>query len=134
MADPLFGKKWQMDVSRSSFSTAAFSPASETRLYEETPGGYRLTVRGVNAGVEYKWGYDALYDGKPHPVHGRPDVDSITIYKLDDLNTCGFFWKQLMPGGPYARKLSADGARLQVQAAGRNAEGEAFFDVIEYEL
>jgi len=118
---------------RSAFSTS-FVPQRETRRYEEVAGGYKLTVSGEHEGKPYEWYYTALYDGSPHPVHGRADVDSIVIYKLDARNTVGLFMKQLSPGGPYARTVSADGRTLVVQAAGRHADGAPFFDVIEYEL
>ena len=131
--DLLLGKKWKMDLAKSSFSTE-FVPASETRLYEEVPNGYRLTVSGVHKGKPYSWGYTAHYDGKPHPVQGRNDVDSITIYRVNDRITVGFFKKGLVEGGPYARTVSDDGRSLIVEAAGRDVHGRPFYDVIAYHL
>jgi hypothetical protein len=72
--DPLFGKSWQMNPEMTSWSTE-FAPQEETRVYEEIPNGYKLTVSGVHNGEEYSWHYSAEYDGQPHPVHGRDDVD-----------------------------------------------------------
>src|SRR5215469_1425114 len=101
MADPLFGKTWNMNPGTSLFSTS-FKPAQETRLYEELPNGYKLTVSGNHQGTPYSWNYTAYYDGKKHPVHGRPDVNGIKIYKLDEHNTVGFFFKDDEFGGPYS--------------------------------
>lgn len=129
--DPLFDIKWTMAKAESRFS-GPFNPEGETRLYEEVSGGYRLTVSGTHDGKSYSWGYTALYDGKDHPVWGRPDVDSIETYRINDRITIGFFKKNAMPGGPYARKLSEDGKSLQVQTVGRNPDGTAYFDMIEY--
>ena len=89
MADPLFGKLWRMDLGKSAFSTS-FKPNAETRLYELVPGGYKLTVNGSFAGKDYSWNYTALYDGKPHPVYGRPDVDAITIYRISEADWTEF--------------------------------------------
>ncbi|MCX5497868.1 hypothetical protein OSH11_24435 [Kaistia dalseonensis] len=138
MADALFGKTWHMNSGASIFSSD-FKPATETRLYEERDNGYKLTVSGSNNGNYYQWWYEAYHDGKSYPVHGRSDVSAITIYRISDKITVGFFEKEvspgvMMPGGPYARKLSADGTSLEVQAAGRNSDGTAFFDVINYQL
>lgn len=138
MADALFGKSWQMDGGTSIFSSY-YVPSTEIRLYEERENGYKLTVSGTSNGNSYEWGYEAYHDGKSYPVHGRQDVSTITIYRISDTITVGFFEKEvspgvMMPGGPYARKLSADGTSLEVQAAGRNADGTAFFDVINYRL
>jgi hypothetical protein len=133
MADALFGKRWNMVANSSLFSTS-FKPQTEQRLYEVVPGGYKLTVSGSHEGKPYSWNYTALYDGKPHPVHGRDDVNSIVIHKIDDRTTVGFFLKDAAPGGPYARHLSLDGKTLVVEAAGRRTNGQPFYDVITYTL
>jgi hypothetical protein len=135
MADPLFGKTWKMVPAASIFS-AGFTPSQETRLYEDRPNGYKLTVSGVHNGANYSWSYEAYHDGKSYPVTGRSDVDAITIYKLSDKFTCGFFTvgPNQSPGGPYARKVSASGDSLTVESAGRRTDGTPFYDVITYEL
>ena len=130
MSDPLFDKNWQMNSGKSLYSTG-FRPDEESRLYEERPNGYKLTVSGTHDGKRYEWGYEAYHDGKPYPVHGRDDVDAITIYKLSDRRTVGFYTKAEQPGGPYARRLSEDGRTLVVEAAGRR-DGAPFYDVIHY--
>jgi len=128
----LFGVKWTLNKQSSKF-TKGWSPESETRLYEETPNGYKLSVNGVHEGKPYSWGYDAKYDGKDHPVHGREDADAIEAYKVNERITLGFFKKGGQLCGPYARKLSTDGSSLTVQSVGRRADGSAFFDVIQYQ-
>lgn len=130
--DPLFDVDWTLDKGKSNF-TAAFNPDSETRKYEEAPGGYKLTVTGVHNGKPYTWGYTALYDGKDHPIHGRADADAIEAYRLNDRHTIGFFKKTGSVGPFYQRKLSADGKTLEVLMAGRNPDGSAYYDVITYE-
>jgi hypothetical protein len=134
MPDPLFGQDWKLDRGKSSLSVASFNPHTETQRYEEVPGGYRLTVTGSTAGQTYSWNYTALNDGKPHPVHGRNDVDSITTYRINDKITVGFFTKDGVAGGPYARFVSDDGRTLTVWAGGKNANGEPYFDVLHYDL
>ena len=137
MTDPLYGKIWNMVADASLFSSS-FVPDRENRVYEERENGYKLTVSGTAKDKNYLWQYEAYYDGKPYPVIGRSDVDAITIYKLSDTFTVGFFTKTIgagpnfVPGGPYARRPSADGKTLVVEAAGRNADGTPFYDVITY--
>jgi hypothetical protein len=109
------------------------SPDSETRKYEEIPGGYKLTVTGTQSGESYTWGYTALYDGKDHPIHGRSDADAIEAYRLSDRITIGFFKKDGEIGPLYRRNVSADGATLEVLMAGRNADNSAYYDVIIYQ-
>jgi hypothetical protein len=129
--NPLFGVNWTLNKGASVFSTN-WTPDSETRLYEETSTGYKLQVFGVHQGKPYSWGYDAKYDGQDHAVTGRPDVDAIEAYKVNDRITIGFFKKGAALAGPYARKLSADGKTLTVQTVGKRDDGTVYFDVIEY--
>ena len=129
--NPLFGVDWTLNKGNSLFSTR-WNPDTETRRYEETPAGYKLTVSGTHQGQPYAWSYDAQYDGRDHPVVGRPDVDAIEAYKVNDQITIGFFKKGGVYAGPYARKLSADGKTLTVQTVGRRDDGTVYFDVIEY--
>lgn len=130
-ADLLFGKSWTIDKEHSIFS-GDWSPETETRLYEKVGEGYKLTVRGTHKGQPYEWAYTAQYDGQNHPVHGRPDVDSIEAYRVNDRITIGFFKKADEPGGPYARKVSPDGRELEVQTVGRRDDGTIYFDVLRY--
>ena len=130
--DALYDTKWTLNKGSSIFSTG-WSPDTETRLYEEVPGGYKLTVSGSHKGKPYSWNYTAKYDGKDHPVHGRPDANAIEAYKVNDRITIGFFKKNAVPAGPYARKLSEDGKTLTVQTVGRRDDGSVYFDVVEYE-
>jgi hypothetical protein len=130
--NPLFNVDWQLDTGSSLFSTG-FTPDKETRLYEEVPGGYKLTVTGEHQGKPYQWGYTALYDGKDHPVEGRPDADAIEAYKVNDKITIGFFKKDGEFVGPYARSLSPDNSTLTVQTVGKQDDGTAYFDVIRYQ-
>lgn len=134
MADGLFGKNWTMNRGQSILGLGSHNPDSETRLYQEVENGYSLTVTGSKGGNPYQWGYVALYDGQPHPVYGRQDVDAITAYKISDKITIGFFTNNAVPGGPYARFVSDDGNSLVVWAGGRNANGAPYFDVIKYAL
>jgi hypothetical protein len=129
--DKLFGVTWEVDPGISRFS-ADWKPDRETRSYEALDNGYKLTVSGSHLGRPYSWGYTAYYDGKKYPVSGRPDVDSIEIYRINDRITVGFFSKDNIPGGPYSRFVSEDGKTLEVQSVGHRADGSVFFDVLHY--
>ena len=131
MSDLLFGKTWNLNKGASVFSTD-WSPDTETRHYEKVGDGYKLTVSGTNNGRPYEWGYTAKYDGKDHPVHGRPDVDAIEAYRVNDHITIGFFKKVGVRGGSYARIVAEDGKSLTVEAAGKQPDGTVYYDVITY--
>lgn len=132
--NPLFDVTWNLVKSKSNFTTQSWNPDSESRLYKEVPGGYKLTVNGTKAGEPYSWDYTAIYDGKDHPVNGRADVDAIEAYKVNDQITIGFFKKDGHEVAAYKRGLSFDGKSLSVVASGINTDGTIYFDVIEYEI
>lgn len=111
---------------------AAGDPGVEQHLAD--PNGYKLTVTGTRDGQPYAWNYTALYDGKPHPVQGRLDVDAITAYRINDKITVGFFTKSGLAGGPYSRFVADDGRSLTVWAGGRNANAAPYFGVLHYQL
>jgi len=132
MAELLFDKTWTINRHSSRFSTSR-TPDTETRRYERVGDGYRLTVAGTHNGKPYEWGYTLQYDGKPHPVHGRPDADAIIGYRINDHITVGFFKKNGTDAGPYSRHVADDGRSLRVLTAGRNEDGSPFFDVLHYD-
>lgn len=129
--DPVFGQNWDMNTAASVFT--AWRPDSETRLYEQVGQGYKLTVTGTRNGQPYKWGYTATTDGKPCPVHGRPDVDMIVKHVVNNLITVGSFTKDGKIVAEYRRATSQDGKELTVVVSGRAPEGGAYFDVLRYE-
>jgi hypothetical protein len=130
--DPLFDVSWNMSRQKSSFTSDGV-PDSETRLYEELAGGYRLTVSGIKNGKPFTWGYTAFYDGKDHAIHGRDDANAIEAYRLSDRATIGFFKKDGSVGPLYKRNIAADGSTLEVLMAGKDASGKAYYDVIVYD-
>jgi hypothetical protein len=133
VSNGLFNVEWKLNKGMSALGIGSIVPDFETRLYQELPNGYSLTVTGAKNGQPYQWGYKAFYDGKEYPVYGRQDVDAITAYRLDDRNTVGFFTHNQLAGGPYSRKLSEDGKQLVVWAAGRGVTGAPYFDVLHYD-
>jgi hypothetical protein len=131
MPDALFGADWNMDSGASIFSVGS-PPDTETRRYDEIPNGYTLTVTGRRGGRDYTWGYSALYDGQPHPVTGRDDIDAIIAYRVNESVTVGIFSKVGADGGAYARQTTSDGSGLKVIASGKRTDGSTYFDVIQY--
>ncbi|MER8394127.1 hypothetical protein NKH10_19755 [Mesorhizobium sp. M1340] len=125
----LFGTEWKLE-SRKSIFTSGFSPNTETRKYDELENGYTLAVRGTEGGKPYQWKYTAFYDGKPHKVEGRDDVDSITIFKDGSNETGGWFTKDGVTVAGYRRAVEA--SALVVTAGGRRPDGTAYFDTIRY--
>ena len=71
---------WRMDLKKSKFSSAEFTPKSDTRIY--SVAGKRVTMRatGVNAaGKTMTWSYSATANGKWYRTSGNPNTDHIAL-------------------------------------------------------
>jgi hypothetical protein len=130
-ADAVVGT-WTLNVAKSKFSGTA--PKSGTRVYAEGADGTTLDQKMVGAdGKEMSMRTAIKYDGKPYPVSGNPDADSVTA-KVIDKNTTDF---TLTKGGKAAgtvhRVVSADGKTLTVNNKGTHADGKAYDDTLVYD-
>lgn len=109
MADLLFGKHWKLTPQNSFF----------------IPAIHRMGLAVVEGCVPplIRFAF----------VVSTHDADAITAYKVNDHITLGFFTKDGIDGGSYQRIVSLDGKSLKVLASGRDANGAAYFNVINYE-
>src|ERR1700685_1766464 len=77
-ADAVIGT-WQLNVAKSTFSPG---PAlkSQTRSYAESAQGTTLTLRTTAAdGKESTATLTFKDDGKPYPISGNPDFDTVSV-------------------------------------------------------
>lgn len=58
--------------------------------------------------------FSAPYDGKPHPATGIPDVDQVSLKKLDEFVADGTFAYQGKPVFGYRAIRSQDGRSLTI--------------------
>ena len=124
---------WQLDTGESKFSSADFTPKSETRSY--SINGTRLTMRsnGITAsGKKLAWGYSARVDGKWYSTSGNPNTDhvSLTLVSPHELKS-----KTKLKGKRSANstlKLSADGKLLTVHPSILTAKADPTDDTLIY--
>jgi hypothetical protein len=77
-SDPAIGA-WKLNLAKSKFSPGP-APKSQTRTYVESAQGVTLTIKNTAAdGKESTLTVTFKDDGKPHPVTGNPDFDSVTV-------------------------------------------------------
>ena len=106
---------WEMNPEKSKFSSAEFTPKSDTRTYNLV--GKRLTMRSIMvnaAGKTIKWNYTANPDGKYYRTAGNPNTDHIA---LTFVNSREFKSRATLNGKPSARStvtLSEDGKQLTI--------------------
>lgn len=83
-ADPFAGT-WKLNLDKSKEAAdKPRLPKSETITVEETENGQKVTNDQVNAaGNAIHFEYDAKYDGKDYPETGNPNVDTVSLRKIN---------------------------------------------------
>jgi hypothetical protein len=125
---------WQLNMEKSKFSSAQFTPKSDSRTY--SVAGNRLTMKatGVNAaGKTMKWTWSASTDGKWYPTSGNPNTDHIALTFVSPLE---FKSNTKLKGKPTAKSnatLSADGKMLTINRSILNAEGGPTDDTLVFD-
>ena len=83
-AEPLAGT-WTLDLSRSHYGGGAEPRKSETFTCVSEGDAVKCTIDSVRSdGHKLTGTFTASYDGKPGAATGIPDVDQVTLRKIDD--------------------------------------------------
>lgn len=131
-ADPLNGT-WELNLAKSKFDPGP-GPKSQTRTYEVTGHTEKLSSKGVDSeGKPTAVEFTASYDGKDYPVTGLPNVETISVKRIDDHT---FESTQKKAGKVVAtgtRVISKDGKTLTSTTKGTNAKGEAFNNTMVFD-
>ena len=125
---------WHLNTEKSKFSSAEFTPKSDTRTY--TVAGKRLTMRSTSitaAGKAMKWSYSANTDGKWYRTSGNPNTDHIALTFVSPRE---FKSRTTLKGKPSARStatVSADGKVLTINRSILTAKGGPTDDTLVFD-
>lgn len=125
---------WHLNTDKSKFSSADYTPKSDTRTY--AVAGKHVTMHStlVNAaGQTIKWSYSANTDGKSYPTSANPNTDHIA---LTWVNPHEFTSKSTLKGKPSAKStaaVSADGKVLTIKRSILLAKGGPTDDTMVYD-
>jgi hypothetical protein len=125
---------WHLNAEKSKFSSAEFTPKSDTRTY--TVAGKHLTMRSTmvnTAGKAIKWSYSAKTDGKWYPTFGNPNTDHIALTFVSSREIKS---KTTLKGKPSARStatVSADGKELTIARSILTAKGGPTDDTLVFD-
>lgn len=82
-ADPVLGV-WTLDLAKSTYKPGP-APKSQTRVYEATREGTRVSVTTVNPdGSTSVFQFDSNADGKDYPVTGQSEANAVSMKKVTD--------------------------------------------------
>jgi hypothetical protein len=131
-AEPAIGT-WTLNLAKSKF-TPGPAPKGQTRTYAESAQGVLLTIKTSAAdGKETTATLTFKDDGKPYPVTGNPDFDTVSVTRVDALTVHS---KQMKAGavvGTGIRTVSKDGKTLTFSQKGAHANGVKYDDVSVYD-
>ena len=131
-ADPVIGT-WTLNVAKSKFSPGPALKA-QIRTYAATAQGTALTLKTTAAdGKETTATLTFKDDGKPYPVSGNPDFDSVSVTRVDALTVHSTQLKAGASVGSGVRSVSKDGKTLTFAQKGTHASGVKYDDVLVYD-
>jgi hypothetical protein len=131
-ADPVVGT-WKLNLAKSTFSPGP-APKSQTRSYAESAQGMTLTVKTTSSdGKESTTTLTFKDDGKPYPVRGNPDFDTVSVTRVDALTVHSTQAKAGANVGASVRTVSKDGKTLTFAQKGTHATGGKYDDVSVYD-
>lgn len=113
-ADPLAGR-WTLNLERSHYDGGAEPRRQETFTCHADSATLKCTIESVRAdGRKLVGTFTAAYDGKPHSTTGIPDVDQVTLQKLNESIADATFSFKGKPVFGYRAIRSHDGRSLTV--------------------
>ena len=109
-ADPLTGK-WVLNVGRTHYGGGAEPRKQETFACEADKQMLRCTIKSDRLDGKRVLGtFAAAYDGKPYAATGIPDVDRVSLQRVDDHVADATFTYKGRPVFGY-RAIKSDDAR-----------------------
>lgn len=131
-ADPAVGT-WKLNLEKSKFNPGpAFK--SQTRSYEATADGLKLTFSGVAADGSTVSGESTFkYDGKDYPISGLADYDTLTLKRVSSHTITSTQKKAGKVVGTTTRTVSKDGKVMTLASKGTSASGAALNNTLVYD-
>ena len=126
--DPIVGT-WELNVGKSKFDPGP-APKSESRTYTVVGQEIQAVAKGVDAEgnpTTLKWTVN--YDGKDRPATGSPDLDALSLKRIDAFTT---EFTQKRAGKVVStgtRAISKDAKVMTISTKGTDAKGRAFNNV-----
>ena len=131
-ADAVVGT-WILNLAKSTFNPGP-APKAQTRSYAESAQGTTVTTKTTAAdGKESTTTLTFKDDGKPYPIAGSDNADTVSITRVDALTIHGNQTKAGAVVGKVVRSVSKDGKTLTFKQKGTHANGVKFDDVSVYD-
>jgi hypothetical protein len=132
-ADPAVGT-WALDLAKSKLDPNEPALKSSVRTYTATADGLKVSIHSVDAsGTAHDTSSTFTYDGKPHPVSGTTDYDTIAVTRVGTSESKTELINAGKVIGHLSRVVSKDGRTMTVTVDETNAKGTKIHDVTVYQ-
>jgi hypothetical protein len=131
--DPAVGA-WTLDLAKSKLDPNEPALKSSVRIYTATPDGLKVSIHNVGTdGTAHDTGSTFTYDGKPHPVTGPADYDTVAVTRVSRNVSKTKLIKSDKVIGHLTRVISKDGKTMTITVNETNAKGAKIHDVTVFE-
>ena len=130
--DPVVGT-WELNVVKSKFSPGPAPKVKPGHMWSRARRS-RGTAKGVDSegkAVAVEW--TVVDDGKDRPVTGNPDIDMLSIKRIDSHTVESTHKRAGKVVATATRTVSKDGKTLTITTKGTNAKGQAINNVQVFE-
>ena len=130
-AEPVLGT-WTLDVSKSTYKPGP-APTSQTRIYERTSEGIKVTIITTDAdGRSNTIEHPANFDGKDYPLTTTGGPYAISLKKVNDYRSEAILKHAGRVIGTAKRAVARDGKTMTVSYQGRDTVGRTVNNVAFY--
>ena len=124
---------WKLNLEKTKYSPGP-APKSYTIKFEAAGKGVKVTGEGIGAdGKPFSNEYTANYDGKEVPYKGSPNVDTVSIRRIDAYTTERTDKKDGKLVQTIRRVVAKDGKTFTATVKGTNAKGEPVNNVLVWD-
>lgn len=131
-ADPVVGT-WTLNLAKSKFNPGP-APRSQTRTYTQSDDGISLSVTSVGPdGTTMSQQSTFKYDGKPYPMSGSHDYDTITLQRVNGSTVKSAMMKGGKQVATTIRTISEHGKALTLSTKLTGADGKVYDNVAVFD-
>ncbi len=124
---------WKLNLAKSTYSPGP-APKANTARYEASEGGMKAVTDGVSAdGKPTHTEFTAKYDGKDYSYTGNPNVETISVRRIDDDTYEATLKSKGKVTMTSRNAISKDGKTRTQTQTGTDAKGGAVRNTVVYD-
>jgi hypothetical protein len=124
-AEDPFAGTWKLNGAKSTLQSSGFGPTGTVRI-QPSGNGLMISVDGMYQGQPTKFTYTATLDGTSTTVSGYPQIDAISMQRVNDHTITATGKKDGKTVYTDRRVVSSDGKTMTITRQGTDEQGKAY--------